>query len=84
MLVEAGESYEELRGVSLECDVELLDDVADVAAIGTELLGRYAGDPDAGVAAAEFVEQQARKRVGLVFTPTRVVSWDHAKLGGGY
>ena len=30
------------------------------------------------------VLKQAPKRVGLRFTPTRVVSWDHRKLGGGY
>ena len=30
------------------------------------------------------VVEQAPKRVGLRFTPTRVVSWDHRKLGGGY
>jgi hypothetical protein len=30
------------------------------------------------------VLQQAPKRVGLRFSPTRVVSWDHAKLGGTY
>ena len=31
-----------------------------------------------------MVEQQAPKRVGLRFTPTRIVSWDHSKLGGTY
>jgi len=30
------------------------------------------------------VLKQAPKRVGLRFSPTRVVSWDHRKLGGGY
>jgi hypothetical protein len=30
------------------------------------------------------VRKQAVKRVGLRFTPTRVVSWDHRKLGGAY
>jgi hypothetical protein len=32
----------------------------------------------------DMVAAQAPKRVGLRFTPTRVVSWDHSKLGGAY
>jgi len=28
------------------------------------------------------VAKQAAKRVVLRFTPTRIVSWDHRKLGG--
>jgi hypothetical protein len=30
------------------------------------------------------VQKQAPKRVGLTFHPTRIVSWDHSKLGGTY
>jgi hypothetical protein len=32
----------------------------------------------------EAVAKTAEKRVLLKFTPERVVSWDHAKLGGRY
>ena len=28
----------------------------------------------------EYVEHTARKRLGYVVQPTRVISWDHAKL----
>jgi hypothetical protein len=31
-----------------------------------------------------MVRAQAQKRVGLTFRPTRIVSWDHTKLGGTY
>ena len=31
-----------------------------------------------------MVAQQAQKRVGMRFVPTRTVSWDHSKLGGAY
>ncbi|MEU6645960.1 pyridoxamine 5'-phosphate oxidase family protein [Saccharomonospora sp. NPDC046836] len=79
VLIESGDSYEKLRGVSMECDVEIIDDTDAVATIGAELLLRYTGQ-DAPAAVA----QQAPKRVGLVFTPTRIVSWDHTKLGGVY
>jgi PPOX class probable F420-dependent enzyme len=84
VLVESGTSYEELRGVSMECDVEIIEDVERVAAIGQELTHRMIVNADAATSASQFVRVQARKRVGLLFTPTRVISWDHTKLGGGY
>ncbi|MGH3435028.1 MAG: pyridoxamine 5'-phosphate oxidase family protein [Sciscionella sp.] len=82
VLVEAGESYEQLRGLSLECDVEILTELDTVTAIGRELTERYT--PGIGGAADSFVAVQAPKRVGLVFLPTRILSWDHRKLGGTY
>ncbi len=86
--VEAGrDQYAELRGVMFECDVEILRDPASVEAIGLTLARRYGGlAPDAEVPAAARagILKQAPKRVGLRFTPTRTVSWDHRKLGGGY
>lgn len=79
--VESGERYDELRGAMMECDVEIVRDTATVAAIGAAVARRYAGAPPGEI--PEFVRQQAPKRVGLVFRPTRVASWDHRKLGGG-
>src|SRR5437660_6524607 len=35
LLVETGESYGELRGVSMECDVKLIRDENEIAEIGT-------------------------------------------------
>ncbi|WP_020669339.1 pyridoxamine 5'-phosphate oxidase family protein [Amycolatopsis nigrescens] len=87
VLIESGDTYETLRGVSLEADVELVEDTAKVTEIGITLTQRYAGAqpgdpvPDA---LAEFIGKQAPKRVGLLFKPTKVVSWDHTKLGGVY
>ncbi|MFF5985634.1 pyridoxamine 5'-phosphate oxidase family protein [Prauserella flavalba] len=84
VLVESGDSYEKLRGVSMECDVELIEDTDAVAAIGTELLLRYSDEPPASAELKAGVALQAPKRVGLLLTPTKVVSWDHTKLGGVY
>ncbi|MGX7823903.1 PPOX class F420-dependent oxidoreductase [Actinokineospora sp. 24-640] len=84
VLVEAGESYEELRGVSLECDVAVVEDADKVVRIGMAITQRYTGGEEAATAASQFVRAQAAKRVGLVFTPTRTVSWDHRKLAGTY
>ena len=75
--VEAGEHYHELRGAMLECDVEIIRDTAKVAKIGARIAGVPAGEiPD-------HVREQAPKRVGLVFRPTRVASFDHRKLESG-
>ena len=76
--IESGVQYDELRGVMMECDVELARE--NVEAFGTALFERYAP----GIDVSEMISRQAPKRVGLRFTPTRTVSWDHRKLGGTY
>jgi hypothetical protein len=81
--VEDGVQYHELRGVMLECDVQVERDPARVAEYGVALFTRYGGGTLApGV--REAVEKQAPKRIGMRFVPTRVVSWNHVKLGGAY
>jgi PPOX class probable F420-dependent enzyme len=81
--VEDGVQYHELRGVMLECDVDLERDPDRVGEYGLALFRRYAGE-ELGPELREMVAKQAPKRVGLTFRPTRVVSWDHGKLGGAY
>lgn len=81
--VEAGEEYGELRGAMLECDVELERDVEHVVQLGLELMRRYSDGPSAEDL-EPGVRAQAPKRVGMRFTPTRIVSWDHRKLGDSY
>jgi PPOX class probable F420-dependent enzyme len=80
--VNDGVQYHELRGVMLECDVEVEHDPERVVDHGLALFERYAGG--LGPEIREMVAAQAQKRVGLRFVPTRVVSWDHGKLGGVY
>jgi PPOX class probable F420-dependent enzyme len=83
LLVENGVEYHELRGAMLECDVEIERDTGRVAERGTELFERYTrGQLDQQT--REAVERQAPKRVGLTFRPTRIVTWDHSRLGGSY
>jgi PPOX class probable F420-dependent enzyme len=81
--IEDGVEYHELRGVMFECDVELERDPERVAEYGFELFARHAGG-ELSPEARETVMKQAAKRVGLRFLPTRMVSWDHRKLGGVY
>jgi PPOX class probable F420-dependent enzyme len=81
--IEDGVEYHELRGVMFECDVQIERDAEQVEGYGLRLFERYAGGgltPEI----REMVAAQARKRVGLRFVPSRVVSWDHRKLGGAY
>lgn len=84
VLVEAGQTYDELRAVSMECDVEMLTDTEEVAAIGWALTKLMVPNEEVATAANQFVRAQAPKRVGLAFHPSRVISWDHTKLGGTY
>jgi PPOX class probable F420-dependent enzyme len=79
--IEDGVEYNELRGVMLECEVEVERDTDRVADYGEALVDRYGGG---SAEMKEGFRAQARKRVGLRFVPTRVVSWDHRKLGGTY
>jgi hypothetical protein len=98
--VEAGEQYQELRGVMLECEVLIHRDVAKVAALGNEIFRRQLAiggianwpavprgqDPVAELPGevAAMVDKQAVKRVALEFVERRRISWDHRKLGGLY
>ena len=80
--VEAGrDAYGELRGAMLECDVAIEGNPARVGEVGLRLMARYTGAPLPPEARAGVLKQ-ASKRVALRFTPTRIVSWDHRKLGG--
>src|SRR5215218_9972638 len=83
LLIEAGHEYNELCGVQIEAEAELIRDVDRVVDFAKELTIRYSegiesveGDAAAGLRA------QAPKRVVIHFHPRRVASWDHGKLGG--
>jgi PPOX class probable F420-dependent enzyme len=80
--IESGVEYAELRGAMLECDVEMERHPEKVASYGLELFARFGAGNSEEV--EEMVRSQAPKRVGLRFTPTRIVTWDHRKLGGTY
>jgi PPOX class probable F420-dependent enzyme len=77
-LVEDGEDYFELRGVQVTGTVRRIEDQAGVLAIGRRIAGGLSGVP--ADALDDYVAHAARKRVGFIVQPTRVVSWDHHKL----
>jgi PPOX class probable F420-dependent enzyme len=81
--VEAGTEYAELRGVMFRTSVEIHRETDEVAALGMEIMGRYAGGGGEGV--EDMVRAQAAKRVGLEFVESgHRATWDHRKLAGTY
>jgi PPOX class probable F420-dependent enzyme len=82
-LVEAGERYDELRGVQVKGRAIINDDRETVQRIGEVIYERYTGGP-LNDAIRQVVAAQAPKRVIVFVEPVEIVSWDHRKLGGGY
>ncbi|HXF32077.1 MAG TPA: pyridoxamine 5'-phosphate oxidase family protein [Solirubrobacterales bacterium] len=79
LLVEAGVTYDQLRGVMTEAEAELIDDYDRTLALGRELFGRYTPGAE-GPEVEEALAAQAHKRVAIRFHARHVVSWDHRKL----
>jgi hypothetical protein len=88
--VEAGELYQELRGVMLECEVVIHRALEVVGGLGREIFTRYAaprGQPaveELPAEVGEMVARQSAKRVALEFVELRRATWDHRKLDGTY
>lgn len=87
--VEAGEQYDQLRGVMLECDVIVHRDLDTVTEVGTAILRRYQPDPAVAAGAPlpdealAMIRAQAAKRVTFEFVERRRATWDHRKLAAG-
>ena len=81
-LIEDGEDYFELRGVTIQGKARLVEEYDDIRALGARVAKRMAGDVDLGDFGDEIVDKQARKRVGIVVEPVKVASWDHHKMAG--
>jgi PPOX class probable F420-dependent enzyme len=77
-LAEAGETYGQLRGVSVTGRAEIADDHETVFAVGAALYGRYQGDMTHE--SRRGVEAEAGKRIAVFVNPDKTVSWDHRKL----
>jgi PPOX class probable F420-dependent enzyme len=79
-LVETGDDYFELRGVSLTGKAELVTDEAEIRRIGSAVASRMVDGADLGDIGRDEVERQVRKRVAVVVVPSRTASWDHRKM----
>jgi PPOX class probable F420-dependent enzyme len=78
-LVEAGHTYDQLRGVSLEGTGVVVDDPAVVWDVCVDVFRRYNGEYTDEM--KPFVEFMAKNRVAVRLDVERVRSWDHRKLG---
>jgi PPOX class probable F420-dependent enzyme len=82
-LVEDGIDYFELRGVSIQGRAEIVRDYDAIFSIGAEVATRMV-DAESfealGDLGRQTVEQQARKRVGVIIHPDHVATWDHRKM----
>jgi PPOX class probable F420-dependent enzyme len=79
LLVESGDTYAKLKGVVIYGRAEIIDDFERVI----EVLLAAAG-AESNEAARQGVSKTAAKRYLIRVKPERIVSWDHAKLGGTY
>jgi PPOX class probable F420-dependent enzyme len=79
VLIETGETYEQLRGVSLIGAGEIVDDPERLFEVGVSMYSRYFAPYTEEAKPA--VEALMRKRVAIRVKPRRVISWDHRKLG---
>jgi PPOX class probable F420-dependent enzyme len=80
VMVEDGQSYTTLRGVSIDGEAEIVDSDPDVLLrVGISVWERYTGPYTDEM--RPFVDQMMRNRIAVRVVPTRMRSWDHRKLG---
>ena len=78
-LVEAGHTYDQLRGVAIEGKGVVIDDEDVVWEVCVNIFERYNGPYSEEM--KPFVEFMAHNRAAIRLDPERVRSWDHRKLG---
>ena len=89
LLAETGGPYAELQGLIIKGTATLIADPEYVLAMYGTLAARYAfsGEDPAELDAEELEKRYGRfapKNTAVVVEPTKVISWDHRKLGGKY
>ncbi len=82
-MLEAGQGYEELRGLVIQGMAELDTDVQTTAEVMSLVANKYRGMP-VPAETPEAALPAAAKRVTVRIRPERIYSWDHTKLGGRY
>jgi len=80
-MIEAGLTYDQLRGVSIEGTAHIIEDPEDPEywAAAVSVFERYNGPYSEEM--KPFVDAMMNKRVVVRVDPIRVRSWDHRKLG---
>jgi PPOX class probable F420-dependent enzyme len=79
VLMESGDTYDTLKGVSFEGHGVIVDDADALWAVGVSIWERYTGPYTEEM--RPFVEVMLNKRVAVRVDVARTRSWDHRKLG---
>ena len=83
VLCEEGNDYHELRGVSINCEAELVDDDEQVRDFELSLILRNHSGASYEQAKAMAVKNASRK-TAIIVVPGKIKSWDHRKLDVDY
>jgi PPOX class probable F420-dependent enzyme len=78
-LVEAGDTYDQLRGVTLVGRGEIVEEPERIWELGVSVFERYNAPYTEEM--KPFVEAMLNKRVVVKMTVDKTVTWDHRKLG---
>ncbi|KDE98086.1 PPOX class F420-dependent oxidoreductase [Mycobacterium sp. ENV421] len=78
-LIEDGDTYDTLRGVSFEGVAEIVEDPDTIFKVGISVWERYNGPYTDDLKPA--VDMMMNKRVAVRIVAKRTRSWDHGKLG---
>jgi nitroimidazol reductase NimA-like FMN-containing flavoprotein (pyridoxamine 5'-phosphate oxidase superfamily) len=83
VMLEDGKKYNELRGLVIEGNAEIVDDTPFTAKVMSHVGAKYNGMP-IPTETPEAIMPQASKRVAIRVKVDNIVTWDHNKLGGRY
>jgi PPOX class probable F420-dependent enzyme len=78
-MIEDGDTYDSLRGVSFEGVAEIIDEPDTIFRVGVSVWERYTGPYTDEMKPA--VDMMMNKRVAVRIVGQRTRSWDHRKLG---
>ncbi len=79
VMIEDGDTYGTLRGVTIDGTAEILDDPETALRVGISVWERYTGPYTEEM--RPFVDQMMNNRIAVRVVPSRIRSWDHRKLG---
>jgi PPOX class probable F420-dependent enzyme len=77
LLLEAGDSHDELRGFCLECEAEIVTDFDPVRRLGSTIHDRYF---ERSSEAEQLLDKEARRRIGVRLHVEQTRTWDHRRL----
>ena len=80
LLFADGETYGELRGVSITGRVRFTDDADENLEVLRAIAERNMAASETRLTKGATPEKQAVKRTCMIVEPDRIISWDHRKL----